>query len=77
MAETLYAFTNIIHGNTDGTTIEFTVGDVFDPKGFSKEDIASLISAGAISRVDPIAVEAPPLSVEDVAASTSVDSKKP
>jgi hypothetical protein len=67
MAETLYAFTDIEHGFADGKKLSLAAGDVFNPEGFSDSEIVALIQAGALSRVSPIIVEAPPLTTDDVA----------
>jgi hypothetical protein len=88
MAETLYAFTDINHGYDNGETnalgqpviktVSFVAGDVFKPDGFTKEQIAGLIEAGALSRVSPVVAEAPPLTVEDAdAIAAPVEPTKP
>lgn len=74
--ETLYAFTAIEHGyytgekDANGNPLVkrcyFAPGDVFDPTGFTKEDIGGLIEAGALSRVSPIVEQIPALTTDDV-----------
>ena len=82
MADTLYCVTNIMHGMPDGTHVWFEFGDEFVAKGFSAEDIAGLIQAGALSRVDPKPAQVEELTAEDAEAlaneqKTDAPSEKP
>lgn len=81
MAETLYCVTDIDHGFADGSKVRFAFGDEFVAKGFSAEELASLIQAGALSRVDPKPAQVEELTAEDaealVAAEPAAPEQKP
>lgn len=69
MADTLYAFTDIVHGYVDGDNgvkqVRFSAGEEFKADHFTQEEVASLIEHGALSRVDRTAAELPELTTND------------
>lgn len=79
-AETIYAVTNISHGREDDgrfdrrtnkvVPVYYSVGDVVDTTLFSKDELAALLEAGALSLENPIKETLPDL---ELAALPSAD----
>lgn len=76
----IYAATNIYHGSLGGEVerrtnkvipVYYDAGDVVDTTLFTKEEIAALLEAGALSRENPKARDLPPLSAEELASAGS------
>jgi hypothetical protein len=66
-------------GNPVVTTVTMRAGDVFNATGFTEDEVAALIRAGALSKISPIVETVDSVTPEDaaavVAASKTTDSK--